>query len=317
MKNHLLSQLELAYPPISNYSFTFIKTEKVVQKYIKDSKLYIIIQRPEYSFKVLSITLGQFVSLQIIQSGEIIAEFELDIFQPAINTDNVSTLDIEIGTYSRDKIFNGGEYPVENVHGIKIWEGDDKFKAWFTPEKILFEYSRNIIRLEKVKLHKYPLTSKVLYVGQSVKQDIWDRLTGHETLQDILSKEFALEASTIPTHEIAIVLLRIFDSQHLKEIDSIKDFQNDSKISPETIYLDFEKLLIKHYDPEYNGIKYKRYPESVDGLYRFGLKTIGYAIRDDLVLYSKKSRDAFSRSGKTTEFIIQNNQFRVIEINGG
>lgn len=248
MESYLFTQIELAYPAISNYSFAFVKDEKAVQDYIKDSKLYIIALRPESSFKVINVSLGQFVELQVIQSRRVTAEFVLDIFQSAINTDNSSTLDIEFGTYSKERKIIPKTYPINDIHGIKIWQGDDNFKAWFTPEKLLFEYSRKIIKLDKVRLYEYPFSYKILYVGQSVKQNIWDRLSGHETLQEILSKESGLESSTIPTHEISILLFHIFDSQHIKGFDSELDFENDFKISSERVYLDLEKLLVKHYN---------------------------------------------------------------------
>lgn len=48
----LFNQLELAFAPICNYDFVFIKDDEDFRRHLQSSTLYVIAQRPELTFDI-------------------------------------------------------------------------------------------------------------------------------------------------------------------------------------------------------------------------------------------------------------------------
>ena len=57
--------------------------------------------------------------------------------------------------------------------------------------------------------------------------------------------------------------------------------------SENNVFLDAEKAFINAFDPEYNSIKYKEYPEGRDGLAKLKYNNIFYRINYPLFLQCK------------------------------
>jgi hypothetical protein len=154
-------------------------------------------------------------------------------------------------------------------------------------------------------------------VGESTDQDIWQRLTGHEKLQDILTLEKPFHHESINAHEIILLLFDIAGTESITIIDSIdnmdafmEDLINPSLPSKKKITLDVEKALIKLLSPKrYNIIQYQQYPKSKDGLYEDNFDFVSYKIFDDITLkYSNAEIIGNPNSLKATSIIIEGNK---------
>src|SRR4051794_32325672 len=121
-QNVLINQLELAYSPVSNYDFNFLKSDMVIQEVLSDSRIYIITQRPILSFENIVFSAEDaFLRFEIHQKNNPeILKVLLPFFQENIARDKEKVVEIEIG--SIDKNNDLTQRPINNMHGIKFYQ---------------------------------------------------------------------------------------------------------------------------------------------------------------------------------------------------
>jgi hypothetical protein len=88
----IFNQLVLAFAPICNYDFIFLKEDEGFQERVRSSMLYIIAQRPELTFEALhpyEVGGGQIVlKFDICQKGNVsILHCEIPVYQNAFAED--------------------------------------------------------------------------------------------------------------------------------------------------------------------------------------------------------------------------------------
>jgi hypothetical protein len=294
-----ITYLSLAYPPISNYDFTFIREEKVVQEYLSRSQLYMISHRPKLVFDNVSIDSDENISFEIRQET---TNYKIHGILPVRQTAFLANIYdenyVELGSYNKEYKF--GNPPYNNLDGFKFYDKDEKFISWLTPERLIYDYYHDTIEVSGLDGWRELFKYKIHYIGKSTDQDIWQRLTGHETLQDIISKEFPLQFGSLPTHEITLLLFSINAAENFEIIGSFLNPQKLGKSLGKTItttlfnlkafpedrdiFVDAEKVFVKLLDPDYNIIKFKSYPKSKDGLYKEKYDVFSYKLRDNIIL---------------------------------
>jgi len=326
----LTTYLSLAYPPIANFDFTFIRDEKVVQKYLKSSQLYMISHRPKLVFDNVFIDKNQNIHFEIRQETTDYKIYGiLPVRQSAFLSNPEESIYVELGTYNKDYKFD--KAPYNNLDGFKFYDKDQQFIAWLTPERLIYDYSHDTIEVAGLdgwgELFKY----KILYIGKSTDQDIWERLTGHEKLQDIVSIEYPLQYGTLPSQEITLLLFKINAFENFEVLENFEDLMNMDKIlDSETIeslfqlkappvekniFLDAEKVFINLLNPEYNTVKFKSYPKSKDGLYKENFDVFSYKLRDNIVLVCNETEIFGSTDDNESDTIqiIDNKDVRLVK----
>jgi hypothetical protein len=326
----LATYLSLAYPPIANYDFTFIREEKVVQEYLKKSQLYMISQRPKLVFDNVFIDTDHKIHFEIRQET---TDFKiygiLPVRQSAFLTNPDEDNYLELGSYNKDYKFD--KAPFNNLDGFKFYDKDQNFIAWLTPERLIYEYSNDVIEVAGLDGWRELFKYRILYVGKSTDQDIWQRLTGHETLQDIVSIEYPLQYGTLPSQEITLLLFKINAFENFEVLGSFADLLNiDKRLDPKAveslfqlkalpaeknIFLDAEKVFIKLLNPEYNSVKFKSYPRSKDGLYNEKYDVFSYKLRDNIVLVCNETEIFGSTDDNESDTIqiIDNKEIRIVK----
>lgn len=285
--------MKLAYCPLSNYSFNYLKGDPIIQEILSDSNLYIITQRPEIKFEnLVFIESRKVLCFDIKQDDNKKLECILPFFQKHIATDRTKMVFLELG--SNDGNNKLDKMPFKNVDSIKFYEGDlenKEFLIWFSPEKFLQNYWNGDIEAKINGNIRDFLKYKVHYVGKATEQEIWKRLTGHSALQEILSVENPLKYGSLPTHEIAVLFLKYDDFVLIQQFgkDSIDEdldnIVNGNDIPhKKAVYLDAEKALINTMQPKYNKILFKNYPKSKDGLHKYEYDTFTYTFMDPITL---------------------------------
>ena len=290
----LINQLVLSYSPMSNYDFTVLKKEPILQRIIENSSLYIIGQRPDLCFdKITNDEKDGVLNFEIKQNNNPnILKCKLPIFQENIATDQTKEVTLHLNLKDKNGDFDISQ--LNDVNGIQFFQRDndgEKFLVWFSPEKFLHNYWDGLIHAD-IKGDIFDFTRyKVHYVGQSTKQDIWQRLTGHEKLQDILSIEYPLNYGSLPTNEIVILLFEFQDNLQIQsfgpessENDMVDNFMGRNMPEKRTIFLDAEKALINAMQPKYNDELFKNYPKSKDGLFKHNYDSVSYTIMDPITL---------------------------------
>lgn len=298
----LINQLKLSYSPLCNRDFTVLRNDLMIQNAIECSSLYIIAQRPVIRFDNIRKNKEDLaIEFEIKQNNNpSVLKCKVPLFQKNITTNPEIGVDLYLGS-NDDKTPLPKEFPVSNIHGMKILEVDPEdeskktFLVWFTPEKFLQNYWNDLIIADIEGDIRDFTKYKVHYVGQATRQEIWKRLTGHEKLQDILSLENPFIFGDLPTHEIAILAFTFHENLHIRTFGdhaTSKDFADAylGKDLPEqrTIYLDAEKALINAMQPKYNNALFGNYPKSSDGLHKHDFNTISYSFVDPITLVYDK-----------------------------
>ncbi len=290
----ILNQIELAYSPMSNYAFNILKNDIAIQKALGQSHLYIIAQQSVLSFEnIVPYEDEKLVRFEIHKkNSDNVLKCELPFFQENLATNPEYEVVMYVG--SNDPNYVKSNPPLNNIHGIKFYEkniSNKNFLVWFSPEKFLHNYFKGYFNAKIEGDYRDFFDYNVHYIGKATDQDIWKRLTGHSTLQDILSVEYPLTYGELPTHEITLLLFKFYDNLEIKTYginSSIEDMVNSllGKNRPDRkeIFLDAEKALVKAMQPKYNKIKFKKYPNYKKGLKELNYDTYSYTFMDPITL---------------------------------
>ena len=80
--------------------------------------------------------------------------------------------------------------PFNHIRSFMLYGVGNEIGSWFSPERFLFscwnEHIKADIKGDIISFLKYA----VHYIGKATEEHVIKRLTGHEHLQDILSKEY-------------------------------------------------------------------------------------------------------------------------------
>ena len=320
----LLNQLKLSYSPTSNFDFATLRKDIDFQRSLLKSSLYIICQRPEIRFDNITNNENEkCIEFEIRQNeNDSILKCKVPIFQEHIATDPLKEVLLNFGSNDPKNVIKS--FPLNNIHGIKFYQENiskENFLIWFSPEKFLQNYWKGYIEAEIEGDISNFTKYKVHYIGKSTDQEIWERLTGHSTLQDILSKEYPFVFGSLPTHEISLLLFEFQENLTLQTFDtkSAIDDMIDSLMGrnlPEqkTIFLDAEKALIKAMQPKHNKIMFKNYPKSKDGLQNHNYNSLSYTFIDPITLQYENGeiRGGLNFMGGDTIFISENSEFEIL-----
>lgn len=286
-----ITKLGLAYSPLCNHDFEIVKSEKIVQDILDGAMLYAIGQRSILTFENIIPTEDErTLNFEIhLQGTELKLECSIPLYQEYIGQDENEGVNVEFGSYDPD--WNQSEPPLYNVNGIRFFDKDMNFLLWLSPDKFIHHYWNNIIEAT-VEGNIRPFTEfKIHYVGKATDQKVWDRLSGHYSLQKILGLERPNIKGTLPTHEITLLIFRVADKLEINimgdDVDSFVDKALTPKLPDDkTISLDAEKALVKLLNPEYNHPtkRFPNYPKSKDGLHQFMYDRFAYQINEDITL---------------------------------
>jgi len=287
--------LSLAYSPLCNYDFVFLRDDVDIRSAIEESNLYIIAQRPEMFFTQLRQSMdGTTIEFEIQQhQNRKSLKCSMPAYQSAFKTENAIGMQLAFEFMTKND--RTDEPPFNNLRCISLRELDSDgvphFRIWFTPEKFLQNYWTGLIEAEVAGNIMDFTRYRVHYVGQSSKQEIWERLTGHKKLQDILSLEFPFRYGGLPTHEIVILAMNFIDNMEIRSLGQDSTFEDflaavTGKEFPDKneIFLDAEKALIQAMKPRYNEKQFPNYPKSSDGLEHANYRSVTYSVNEPITL---------------------------------
>ena len=288
MNNNIFNQLSLAYSPLSSYDFAILKNDISINRAIENSTLYIIAKRPVLYFNNVSVdekTWSLKFEIHQNENSEILF-CSLPFDQEHLFSINDNPISLRFW-YSDEKYAEEGLIK-NQVTGIQFYSGDDyqNFKLWLSPEKFLKNSDSNSIKAtikgDLINFRKY----QVLYVGKATEQSIVTRLSNHSKLQEILSIENNISVGELTKDETVLLLFELTPELLTRTYAAKDDLQHVLPLlkgelpSQNKITSDAEKALIKLMSPKYNSIKYKKYPEGLDGLHGDNYDNIVYFLRE-------------------------------------
>jgi hypothetical protein len=272
------------YPIVTAYEFEFLKTEEVVREVLKPCSIYIIAQRPLLYFKNMLIEDGV-ISFEIFDDKN---DSPLScVFNPKKNgfvpPEEDLLVDVQFYKHTPDL-----EPPFNDVAAFKLLKESGEFIVWYTPQKFIYEYFMGSLKAGIDGEITNFLDYKVHYIGQAFSQRVWDRLTGHEKMQSVLTMEDSLNCKTKKnSFEISLIILDVdgFDevnifpffeglispesSPIIHELESEDDFLKFYSPHLETrspqLTNEVEAMLINKFKPAYNKILFEKYPDITNG----------------------------------------------------
>ena len=197
--------------------------------------------------------------------------------------------------------------PFREVAAIKLFRRDGSFILWWSPQKFLYEMLVRGLRVG-VGDDSDPLAFidfTVLYVGKAFDQKVWDRLTGHDKMQKILTVQSPVGAGPAARapFEVSLILLTVVGLTEAVEIPYVGasalpgvapvlhdlDVNDDAALErfmceqfvplrDEALTREVEAHLIHHFQPAYNEVKFKNYPKIAGGM-----RSKGYSWTDLLI----------------------------------
>jgi hypothetical protein len=312
----LINLLELAYAPVCNYDFSRIKEDVMFQEFVKKSTIYILTQRKELTFEKLILEFEPpnqtIICFEIRQKGNLaVLKCKLPVYQTNLATDSSQEISfhMEYGLPVPEPLPR--TFPQDNIRNLLLFYHNGPFITWLSPENFIQNYLNGAIDAVVEGPVETFIKYKVHYVGKATEQDVWKRLTGHATLQEILGNEYPLHMGSLPTHEIAILFFKLKDAIGLHTIgvgdpimDDVISSAKGTPLAPEkAVSLDAEKALINAMRPKYNKQFYKNYPVSTDGLSPFGLNGYCFQVHSHIILQYDNG-EIWGRPGFTADSII-------------
>lgn len=290
--------LNLTYPPICLCDIRWAEQNNMdfIKKAISNSNLYMIGKKPKALFQCdAKASIDGWISFSISQNGKscsgkinpaLCARLYLDTEQHNYCCSVGKKCQIKF-EYFPDKIWISVETP--------------KFEKMvcYTPEAICQLKSKRAIFLHGFDNYKDFCNYELLYVGESVDQNTWNRIassqSSHHKKSVILTDEKVIDNSSSIGEEIYLFPFKVSKIEHLnalmpgmsrKEVDRIVKISMMSEQQRHDFYikttLDAEKAYAHSLKTKYNKTTFKKYPFSTNGLHDENLNRYCFVIKEDL-----------------------------------
>lgn len=323
METTSINRLKLSYGPMTVYEFEEAKKDEAIRKELDSTTVYIVAKRHLPFFRIIhdktqrSDDSGlESLCLKVDYPGS--DDIEIIINKNENNRLFSSGID-SIEVYSNQDVQE--LTPQDPFHAFSLFDTSGEFVIHTNFDRLIQLNQNNIINVQ-IKGDITPLiTYEVLYVGQCVKEHIFDRYKSHHALQKILIDERIIPKDYDKVNELLILpfsiqnstLASIDDKASDSDIDSFVRFMlGEPAVPRNAISRDCEKALIHAMSPQYNRV-YKSYPKSKDGLYQYDLDTFSYIIDENLILAYGDNEYIY---GNTFEYssvirVHNNNEFEI------
>lgn len=299
--------LRLSYPIVTAYEFEFLKQEDVVKNYMTNSSVYMIVKRPLLVINNFHINEEQQKITFEIHDDKGNAPLKCEFPYVDILNLDPNSICIQALFYKKtaDTIL-----PYDTMAGFKIL--DEKTRdviVWYSPQKFIYEFVVNKLPISiEGEIINY-IDYEVLYIGKAFNQKVWDRLTGHNSFQKILTLESTENLLSLQnSFEISLLILELSsatkvthfapDDRNIPENAILLDFEDAFEhmgVTEDKLTInhtnDVEALLIRKYMPEYNNIMYENYPNIQNGMRDLGYSNTDIYSEDfPAILYTEFSK---------------------------
>ncbi len=283
--------LKLVYPPISNQEAEWFKDDPEVANVLRESNLYMIVQRHESKFHLFN---EDAIAKELVENFSLKFKLTIGDLTDDVEIDLSKLIEVHgINFYDYDFAFELG--PKQ----IRVWisksDTDDRHVLdWFTTEKILWDKSRGHPAIFGLNNFRKFTEYYLHYVGISTKDDSLTRLVvkPHDKRLRILSNEYPISKGSRLTDEVILLFFKIepIEIQIYDENEDINNFIYGMRINKSKIIADAERAFIKIMDSTYNEKKYHNYPKGKDLLYDENLTRYGYIVGESITLFTEKEK---------------------------
>lgn len=314
---HIENTLKLVYSPISSFYAADVIEDEDAKEALKSSNFYAIAIQPEIKFTSFD-TDGDLLQIEVegstAEDHALKGSFDVDLNALANQDGNALELQRsgrELENYAIECDTRGTAFRLwadtRNEDGtaeaVLVW--------WATPSTLMYDVSRGVPGITASENWREFTHYELLYIGISKENDTYIRLfTGaHEARQRILNREYPRTSGARISDELLLFAFRAEQTTYTDITDdlaaqpegpNLRDPSGSTQEDDEwwlkldrvdeeldtRVIADAEKAFVHVLDPEYNNVKYKNYPEGLDGLSSVGLKGHSYVIGEDLTFHT-------------------------------
>ena len=259
--NFVESRIYYTHVPLSISEFNKVKKDPEIKACLDNASLYMIAKREVPSISVA----------ENIEIAKLLSDYNSDEYVTLRIELKESAFEIDVA-YILPPDFSKNDF-ISSLSGITV-------------EDLFFYFRRNFGSLIWLGEIGPLVTYKMLYVGQCVDETLTQRFKAHHALQDMLIEEKVISRDDSNADELYLFpciiksnVLSLVNGDS-SEIDIYKALTNDFDFGSREIHLDAEKALVHNMNPQYNGIKFLKYPKSDDGLSNTDANAFCYSISE-------------------------------------
>lgn len=296
-------QVTTTYPMVSAWEFEFLKEEEVIRQRLDECSIYLLVQRPLTYFDKVEFREGR-LFFEIADRANPPLQCRVDLVDLGFCAPG-EVIDVETAWHTKE---TRQTQPLRDVAAIRLFRKDGTFILWWSPHKILYEMLVKGLKVATADGDPRSfLDFNVLYVGKAFDQKVWDRLTGHDKMQRIMTVQNpvgAAPAARAP-FEVSLILLTVVGLAEMMEIpfmgfatppgvkpilhnldladeEGLGRFATEQfvKLRDEAMTREVEAYLIHRFRPEYNAVKYNNYPDIKGGMRSKGYSWTELEIED-------------------------------------
>lgn len=305
----VINHLKLSYGPMTSYEYDEAKKDKEMWPELEPTSIYIIAKRslPFFTIKKkIDNGVGGFhllVKSPDNEKAEIIFDAkENSNFFP----NGIGCMDLFTNQYKQVM------KETDPFHAFSLFNHKLDFVMRLNFDRLIQLYHNGIINIHIIGDITPFITYEVLYVGQCAGEHFFKRFKGHEALQTILIKEQIAPRDYNISNDILILPFTVHsetiysfgNGASNEETDTFVNLCMGKPIIPkENISLDCEKALVHAMNPQYNNVRFCKYPKSKDGLIQFDLDCFSYQIDENLILLYDKGEKIYGQTEKCQSII--------------
>jgi len=297
--------LKLACSPLAYHDIAWAKNDVDFRKMLAKARFYMVAKKPHIDFCNVRFA-GSKIDFDLVNAN---GRMSLSILtnEPIFKPSEKKTLVLDLGS---DKTHVLAKNKIEaKAYGMRFYEIDeafykkasekeltkcfdeDSFVAWLTPEKLLYMYSKKLLRIPNFdKTKNFFWDYEVMYMGKVANPAPLKRHRHHESFLDILESE--IEDCEDIRDDVVLLFFEVEERDNSLLIGnaiSINDFQvplNGGELpSIELLSREAENVFLKKFKPKYNAVLFPYW--LADDSDSTDYDVIDYAVNDNITLVFK------------------------------
>ena len=303
MMKVISTTLKLACSPLAYRDIAWAKNDVDFRKMLAKASVYMVAKKPRLDFCNVRFA-GSKIDFDIVNANGRMSLSMLST-EPIFKPSEKKTLVLDIGT---DKAHVLAKDKVEaTAHGMRFYEVDeafykkandkelkkcldeDSFVAWLTPEKLLYMYSKKMLRIPNFdKTKNFFWNYEVMYMGK-VSNPAPKKHRHHESFLDILESE--IEDCEDIRDDVVLLFFEVEERDNsllIGNATSINEFQlplnGTSLPSIELLSIEAENVFVEKFKPKYNAVLFHPYLNGTGETAFSEYDAIDYAVDDCITL---------------------------------
>lgn len=303
----LSTTLELVCSPLAFDDIAWALNDADFRDALGKAQVYMVAKKPRLSFNNVRVV-GNRIALDVASDlGHVCITIPTN--EPIFKPSEKKTLVLDVGFKETHVLAKNEDFA--RTYGIKFYEvddafykkasdrelkkclDDDSFVAWLTPEKLLYLYSKKLLRIPNFdKTKDFFWNYEVLSIGKIASPCVLKKRGIHESFLEILESE--LEDYEEARDEVVLLFFDVLERDNsllIGNATSINDFQvpliGDDLPSIELLSLEAEKVCVDKFKPKYNAVLFHPYVKDANALTISDYDIVDYALDDNLTLLFK------------------------------